>query len=136
MAKPRYQTEPTELTTSILQQGFITPLQLFRIVAWKSAKGMANLTLNSEIEIRERTARVIELARTWEGVDVLKQAVGGIGTAGENRPDHDRSERTERPTLRGETEGLLALQALPIPSRALSFRSSIRRYGRSSTNGR
>lgn len=124
MAKPRYQQEPTELRTVVLEQGFVTPLQLSRIVAWKSAKSMANLTLNSEAEIKERTGSVIERARTWEGLDVLKCGAGWNWDSWreDSREMIGMDTRNARREVRGP-EGLLALQGVgyPVASAILSI---------------
>jgi hypothetical protein len=105
-----YQREPTELRDVVLRQGFITPLQLFRIVAWKSAKGMASMTLNTELDIRERTAAAVDLAREWEGVDVVEEA---------NLQNWDDWRETARAIVGrkhgSEPAGLLALHGIGYP---------------------
>lgn len=50
--------------------------QLFRIAAWKSAKGLAPLTLNTEDQIAERTRSAIEVIKPWRSANLL-------------HPDHD-----------------------------------------------
>jgi len=60
-AKPAYQREPEELRDQIWDAGVITPLQLFRIVAWKSAKGLAPVSLNSEKDIARWTSGLLQL---------------------------------------------------------------------------
>jgi len=49
-ARPTYQTEPAALRELIWDQGSITALQMMRIAAWKSARGLASLTLNSALD--------------------------------------------------------------------------------------
>lgn len=38
----RYQQKPTDLRDVLWRQGYVDPLSLFRLVAWKSAKGLAS----------------------------------------------------------------------------------------------
>jgi hypothetical protein len=59
-ARPTYQTEPAALCELIWDQGSITALQMMRIAAWKSARGLASLT------------------RPWRDADVLVQDVDWI----------------------------------------------------------
>ena len=47
----KYQAEPKELVEEIMRRGHITPWELLKIVSWKSAKGVAWLSLNTEEEI-------------------------------------------------------------------------------------
>lgn len=71
--KPRYQDEPTELVAGILAQGHIRAWELFKIVSWKSAKGVAWLSLNSESEVELYTGEALEHLRKWSDEDdVLK----------------------------------------------------------------
>lgn len=72
--RPRYQDEPTELAPLIWDQGSITPLQVMRIAAWKSARGLASLTLNSEEELRARTELLVRTLLPWRHIDVLEHA--------------------------------------------------------------
>ncbi|MEI8323049.1 MAG: hypothetical protein WCG49_08055, partial [Actinomycetes bacterium] len=71
-AKPAFQTEPAELRSVILDRGHIEPWELLRICAWKSAKGLAWLTLNTEDEIRNYTREAITALKASGGTaDVL-----------------------------------------------------------------
>ena len=63
--KIEYQNEPLHLRDEILKRGHITPWELFKIVSWKSAKGVAWLSLNTEAEIVEFTSEVLRELRTW-----------------------------------------------------------------------
>lgn len=54
-----YQSEPSHLREEILKRGHITPWELFKIVSWKSAKGVAWLSLNSEAEIVQFTSEAL-----------------------------------------------------------------------------
>jgi len=57
--KIEYQNEPLHLREEILKRGHITPWELFKIVSWKSAKGVAWLSLNSETEIVQFTSEAL-----------------------------------------------------------------------------
>ena len=71
-AKPGFQTEPIELRNAILARGHIEPWEMLRICAWKSAKGLAWLTLNTEDEIRSYTREAITVLKaTGSTTDVL-----------------------------------------------------------------
>ena len=60
-----YQNEPSHLREGILGRGHITPWELFKIVSWKSAKGVAWLSLNTEAEIIEFTSEALTELETW-----------------------------------------------------------------------
>jgi hypothetical protein len=77
-ARPTYQTEPAALCELIWDQGSITALQMMRIAAWKSARGLASLTLNSEEAIRTWTESALSAIRPWRDADVLVQDVDWI----------------------------------------------------------
>jgi hypothetical protein len=68
--RPRYQQEPTDLRAEIWAEGVISPLQLFRIVAWKSAQGLAWVTLNSEDDIALRSSECLEAIVNWRTKDI------------------------------------------------------------------
>ena len=59
-----YQNEPSQLREGILKRGHITPWELFKIVSWKSAKGVAWLSLNTEDEIVEFTSKALRELKT------------------------------------------------------------------------
>jgi len=50
-----------------LKRGYITPWELFKIVTWKSAKGVAWLSLNTEDEIISCTTETIAGLKSWSG---------------------------------------------------------------------
>lgn len=94
--KPKYQLFPTEVAAAWDRDpACLTPLELFRVAAWKSAKSLAPLTLNTEADIAERTAhamREITSLRgrvvvgldddaTWaEWCDAARRAIGDAST--------------------------------------------------------
>ena len=74
-ARPSYQHEPFHLREAIWSRGYMTALQMLRIAAWKSARGLASLTLNDEDLIRLRTADAFDAIRPWRAADVLNAPV-------------------------------------------------------------
>lgn len=73
-SRPRYQSAPPiSLRTEAFEAGKLSPLSLFRIAAWKSALGLASLTLNSEAEIAEWTAVAVGAVYPWRETDVLTE---------------------------------------------------------------
>ena len=69
-----YQVEPTVLRPEILKRGFIKPWELFKIVTWKSAKGVAWLSLNAEEEIVSCTRETVAGLKRWSGPsDILSE---------------------------------------------------------------
>ena len=60
-----YQEEPVFLVDGILERGYISPWELLKIVSWKSAKGVALLSLNTEAEIVELTSEAVRDLTTW-----------------------------------------------------------------------
>ena len=68
-----FQKEPTDLVPGILERGYITPWELFKIVSWKSAKGVAWLSLNTEDEIVSYTTETVAGLKSWSGPsDILE----------------------------------------------------------------
>ncbi len=65
--RPPFQVEPTDLVDEIMARGHITPWELFKIVSWKSAKGVAWLSLNTEEEIEDVTRETVDALKEWQG---------------------------------------------------------------------
>jgi hypothetical protein len=65
--RPPFQVEPTDLVDEIMARGHITPWELFKIVSWKSAKGVAWLSLNTEEEIEVVTHETVDALKGWRG---------------------------------------------------------------------
>ena len=77
--KPEYQSAPPEsLRESVFARGYIEPLELFRIGAWKSAMGLGWMTLNSHRQIEEQTRVAVSALSRWRGVDVLRPGSDSI----------------------------------------------------------
>lgn len=75
-ASPAYQNFPTDEGDRAWFRGYLDSRDLFRIAAWKSAKGMATLTLNTTDKIEHVTGLVVELLRPYQHADarVLHQS--------------------------------------------------------------
>lgn len=67
-----YQVRPNHVADSAWRLGYMTPLELFRVAAWKSAKNLAELTLNSEDDIMQYTRDAIDGLRAWKGRAALR----------------------------------------------------------------
>lgn len=76
MAGKRYHVEPDDIFRQrIWARGQFSSHELFRLAAWKSAQGLASLTLNSEDAIFRRTSAAMEAIAPWREVDVLRTEV-------------------------------------------------------------
>lgn len=71
MAGKSYQNKPDDIREVVFQRGCFSALELFRVAAWKSARGLASLTLNSEDEIHHRSASALQAIEPWRQIDVL-----------------------------------------------------------------
>jgi len=65
----RYQQRPSELRDVLWAQGHIDVLSLFRILAWKSAKGLASATTNEPGRIEEVTREVLQRLRSYKDAE-------------------------------------------------------------------
>lgn len=61
----KHQKRPSGLATAAWSRGHLTPLELFRVAAWKTGQGLGSLTVNPEEEIEARTQAAIECIRPW-----------------------------------------------------------------------
>lgn len=119
--KPGFQTEPVELRNAILVRGHIEPWELLRICAWKSAKGLAWLTLNTEDEIRNYTREAIAaLKATGGATDVLN---GNLGEDDWNAWETKAGELIGADAKHGGPSGLLRLHGVgyPVATAILGF---------------
>lgn len=66
---------PRALVASFWEQGEISPFQLMRVVAWKSARPLADLSLNDENLIRARTRSAMAAIEWLRGSNVITQQV-------------------------------------------------------------
>jgi hypothetical protein len=67
-SRPRYQERPSALRDKLWDQGHIDVLSLFRILAWKSAKGLASATTNEPGRIEELTRKALESLLPYKNV--------------------------------------------------------------------
>lgn len=73
-----YQVRPIEIAGSAWRRGYLKPLELLRIAAWKTGQGLGSLTVNSEDDIESRTKAAIASIRPWKGrrvVGLIDQAI-------------------------------------------------------------
>jgi hypothetical protein len=73
MAK-KYQKRPDDVTAKARSRGYLTPLDLFKVAAWKTSQGLGYLTLNTEDEITSRTRAAIDCIRPWHGRKIAAEA--------------------------------------------------------------
>src|SRR5258708_4586718 len=64
MAK-KYQKRPDEVAVRAWSRGYLTPLDLFKVAAWKTGQGLGSLTVNTEEEIEARTRAAVDCLRPW-----------------------------------------------------------------------
>lgn len=70
--RPAYQQEPHELREPVWDAGCFSALQMMRVAAWKSARGLAPLTMNDEDDIAQRTAAALDAIASWRTTNVLQ----------------------------------------------------------------
>jgi hypothetical protein len=76
LAGKRYQDEPGhDIREPIWERGRFSALEMFRVAAWKSARGLASLTLNTEDAIASRTAAAIRAITPLRETNVLEDQV-------------------------------------------------------------
>jgi hypothetical protein len=115
MAGKRYQAEPDDdFRKSLWDRGHFSPLQVFRLAAWKSAMGLASLTLNSEDAIVDTTRVAMTALADWRRVDAFSGEV-----------DWTAWYETAATAIGSKTDrtGLLSLEGFgyPMASAFLSF---------------
>ena len=67
-----YQTSPTVEAARSWDRRYVDARDLFRMVAWKSAQGLASLTLNSSEGIEACTGHVIAIIEPYRDSDVFE----------------------------------------------------------------
>lgn len=67
-----YQFRPCEIADSAWNRGYLKPLELLRLAAWKTGQGLGHLTVNSEDAIETRTKAAIDSIRPWKGRRVVE----------------------------------------------------------------
>lgn len=72
MTGKAYQVEPGDDFRELLwENGYFSPLQMFRLAAWKSAQGLASLTLNTEDAIADTTGAALTAIAPCRHLDVF-----------------------------------------------------------------
>jgi hypothetical protein len=103
-----YQAYPSCVADAAWQRGYLKPLELLRIAAWKTGQGLGWLTLNSEADIEARTGVAIEHIRPWKG-----QQVAGLA---DEAAWHDWGETARNAIgVLATREGLLGLTGVGYP---------------------
>jgi hypothetical protein len=62
-----YQVRPSSIAASAWNRGYLKPLELLRIAAWKTGQGLGYLTLNTERDITSRTGAAMAGIQHWKG---------------------------------------------------------------------
>jgi hypothetical protein len=65
--RPEYQKRPVEITEEAWDRGYITAFELARIAAWKSARSVAGVTINSPEKIESCTRVIMAVIGPWRG---------------------------------------------------------------------
>jgi hypothetical protein len=88
--------------------GYLTPLDLFKVAAWKTGQGLGSLTLNTEEEFASRTGAAIDRIRPWHTKTI---------TAATDDAMWDDWRETARRAIGAATDqsGLLGLHGVRVP---------------------
>lgn len=65
--QPEFQKRPVELAEKAWERGYIEAFELARIAAWKSAKGVAAITVNKAEEIEAWSRAAMAAVKPWKG---------------------------------------------------------------------
>jgi hypothetical protein len=108
MATKKYQERPDHVTARAWSRGYLTPLDLFKVAAWKTGRGLGSLTLNTEEEIAFRTEAAIDHIRPWHNRAI---------TAATDHANWDDWRETARRAIGAATDqsGLLGLHGVGYP---------------------
>lgn len=103
-----YQARPSHIADSAWRRGYLKPLELLRIAAWKTGQGLGLLTLNTQEDIEGRTRAAVDCIRPWKG-----QRVAGLT----DKARWDDWRETARCAIGVEAthEGLLGLKGVGYP---------------------
>lgn len=71
MNMKEYQRPPTFIAGSAWSRGYLKPLELLRIAAWKTGQGLGSLTINTKDDIEGRTRAAIDCIRPWRGKRIV-----------------------------------------------------------------
>lgn len=65
--RPEYQNRPCRITDNAWRRGYVEAYELTRIAAWKSARGVAAVTVNEPDEIEACTRAAMSAIQPWRG---------------------------------------------------------------------
>ena len=103
-----YQSYPDGIAESAWNRGYLKPLELLRLAAWKTGQGLGHLTVNSEHEIESRTKAAIDSIRPWKGRRV-------VGLTDQGLWDDWRETARRAIGVADTQEGLLGLDGVGYP---------------------
>jgi hypothetical protein len=104
----KYQVRPSEIATSAWNRGYLKPLELLRIAAWKTGQGLGYLTVNTEHDIESRTRAAIGSIQHWKGRRV-------VGLTDQTLWDDWRETARRAIGVAATREGLLGLEGVGYP---------------------
>jgi hypothetical protein len=103
-----YQVRPSYIADLAWHRGYLKPLELLRIAAWKTGQGLGSLTLNTEESIESRTGAAIDCIRPWKGRRV-------VGLNDKAIWDNWRETARRAIGVKATSEGLLGLKGVGYP---------------------
>jgi hypothetical protein len=107
MAK-KYQKRPDDVAARAWSRGYLTPLDLFKVAAWKTGQGLGSLTVNTEEEIEARTRAAVDCLRPWRDKPVSRLADDAIWEDWRETARHAIGASADR-------SGLLGLEGVGYP---------------------
>ena len=103
-----YQVRPSSIAASAWNRGYLKPLELLRIAAWKTGQGLGSLTVNTEHDIMSRTGAAMHSIQHWKGRQV-------VGLTDQARWDDWRETARCAIGVAATREGLLGLKGVGYP---------------------
>jgi hypothetical protein len=104
----KYQKRPEDVAARAWSRGYLTPLDLFKVAAWKTGQGLGSLAVNTEKEIEVRTQAAVDCVRPWRDRSVSGLADDAIWA--------DWRETARRAIgASAERSGLLGLEGVGYP---------------------
>jgi hypothetical protein len=103
-----YQIRPSYVAASAWSRGYLKPLELLRIAAWKTGQGLGSLTVNTEHDIKSRTRAAIDTSQHWKGRRV-------VGLTDQALWDDWRETARRAIGVAATSQGLLGLKGVGYP---------------------
>jgi hypothetical protein len=107
MAK-KYQKRPDDVAARAWSRGYLTPLDLFKVAAWKTGQGLGSLTVNTGEEIEARTQAAVNCIQPWRDRPVS-------GLAGDAMWEDWRETARRAIGASADRSGLLGLEGVGYP---------------------